>query len=111
MISQGTDGLSRADCTQGSMVGNKIAKYIPLHLSTFVRSPGFKKWLKWSMKDLDPRFLNPSDWFEHAHDFGNYVWSPPPAAADVVVEQLGKARLKRPEALHVIVVPRLITGL
>ena len=35
---------------------------------------------------------------------------PPPAAADVVVEQLGKARHKRPDNLHLIIVPRLMTG-
>ncbi len=28
----------------------------------------------------------------------------------MVVEQLGFARLKRPEAMHMIVVPRLMTG-
>ena len=35
---------------------------------------------------------------------------PPPAAADVVVDQLGKFRLKRPHCLHLIFVPRLMTG-
>jgi hypothetical protein len=41
---------------------------------------------------------------------GNFVWNVPPAAAEVVVEQLGFARLKRPEAIHMLVVPRLMTG-
>jgi hypothetical protein len=35
---------------------------------------------------------------------------PPPAAAEVVVDQLGKWRLKRPECVHLVVVPRLMTG-
>jgi hypothetical protein len=35
---------------------------------------------------------------------------PPPAAAEVVVDQLGKARLKRPESLHLVAVPRLTPG-
>ena len=34
----------------------------------------------------------------------------PPAAADVVVERLGIARHKRPNSLHLVVVPRLMTG-
>ena len=32
------------------------------------------------------------------------------AAAEVVVERLGVARHKRPNSLHVVVVPRLMTG-
>jgi hypothetical protein len=35
---------------------------------------------------------------------------PPPAAANVVVEQLGEARHKRPHCLHVTVAPRLMTS-
>jgi hypothetical protein len=38
------------------------------------------------------------------------LWLPPPAAADVVVEQLGEARHKRPCCLHVTIVPRLMTS-
>ena len=33
-----------------------------------------------------------------------------PAGADVVAEQLGKARHKRPHAMHIVLVPRLMTG-
>jgi hypothetical protein len=54
--------------------------------------------------------LDPSGWFDDAHKFGNFVWNVPPAAAEVVVEQLGFARLKRPQAMHIIIVPRLMTG-
>ena len=35
---------------------------------------------------------------------------PPPAAAEVVVERLGVAKHKRPNSLHIVVVPRLMTG-
>ena len=41
---------------------------------------------------------------------GVFVWSPPPAAAEVVVERLGVAKHKRPNSLHLVVVPRLMTG-
>lgn len=54
--------------------------------------------------------LTPEGWFTSGHGFGNYIWAPPPAAADVVVEQLGKAIMKRSESMHIIVVPRLMTG-
>jgi hypothetical protein len=49
--------------------------------------------------------LNPSGWFDNAHDFGNFVWTVPPAAAEVVVEQLGFVCLKQPTAMHIIIVP------
>jgi len=34
------------------------------------------------------------------------VWTPPPAAADVAVGLLGKAKHKRPASEHVMIVPR-----
>ncbi len=41
---------------------------------------------------------------------GNFIWNIPCAAAKGVVKQLGFAWLKRPEAFHIIIVPRLMTG-
>jgi len=38
-----------------------------------------------------------------------FLWSPPPAAADVAVEELRKSRHKRPWLFHVFVCPRLMT--
>jgi hypothetical protein len=38
------------------------------------------------------------------------MWAPPPAVVDVLVEQLGKAQMKRPESLHLIIVPCLMMG-
>ncbi|KAG7368517.1 hypothetical protein IV203_031260 [Nitzschia inconspicua] len=110
MIQQGTDGLSRGDHSQGVMRGLPILQFIPLHQDAFSRSPGVRTWLENVLKGFDPNFLTPEGWFEHHHDFGNYVWCPPPAAADVVVDLLGKARHKRPKGLHLVVVPRLMTG-
>ena len=39
---------------------------------------------------------------------GKWIWTPPPAAADVAVEQLRIARLKRTSSTHVFVCPRLM---
>jgi hypothetical protein len=110
MIAQGTDGLSRGDHTEGVMQGRTILEYIPLHLTAFERSPKLKDWFDMSFGELDHTFLEPEGWFGVGHQDGNFIWAPPPAAADVVVEQLGKARHKRPHNLHLIVVPRLMTG-
>lgn len=110
IIQQGTDGLLRGDHYQGAMADQPFERFIPLHLTALERSKKLKGWLTEYLRDLNPKFLEPDEWFEDSHDFGNFVWSPPPAAGDAIVEQLAKARLKRPEALHVVVIPRLMTG-
>jgi hypothetical protein len=108
---QGTDGISRGDKSMGVMRGIPMEDFCPLHLTTLERSPELKVWLDTATKPLNSVFLvDPKDWFLDGQGAGNYVWSPAPAAADVVVEQLGKARHKRPSSLHLIVTPRLFTG-
>jgi hypothetical protein len=61
-------------------------------------------------KFLEPVFLEPEDWFLQGQGIGKLTWRPAPAAADIVVEQLGRACHKRPTSLHLIVAPSLITG-
>jgi hypothetical protein len=39
---------------------------------------------------------------------GTFVWAPPPAAAAVALEELRKARIKRQDSMHILVVPRLL---
>jgi hypothetical protein len=100
MIAQGTDGLSRADHSQGVMRGKHILDFVPLHLNPLEQEPGLKTWLTGITKGLTPDFLTLEGWYTTGHGKGTYVWITPPAAAEVVVEQLGRARLKRPESLH-----------
>ena len=40
---------------------------------------------------------------------GNFVWEPPPAAADVALEQLRIAVIKRQRSAHVFICPKLMT--
>jgi hypothetical protein len=110
MIAQGTDGLSRADHSEGVMQGRPIQDFVPLHLCPLEREPSLKNWIAQVTKGLDPTFLDPEGWYTTGHGRGTYIWTPPPAAAEVVVEQLGRARLKRPESMHLIVVPQVMTG-
>jgi hypothetical protein len=111
MISQGTDGLSRSDLSEGVMVGKPMRSFIPLHLNAMEREPTLREWLRCLTKGLSANVLTPEDWFGKGHTGGTHIWTPPPAAAEVVVEQLGFARLKRPHAMHIVVVPRLMTGM
>jgi hypothetical protein len=110
MQAQGTDGISRGDKSMGVMRGVPMQDFCPLHKTGLERSPVLKTWLTTATKLLKPVFLEPEDWFLQGQGAGNFIWSPAPAAADVVVEQLGKARHKRPCSLHLVVAPRLMTG-
>ena len=111
MIKQGTDGLSRGDRSTGSMLGHPIWGYVPLNISAFQRSPLLEEWCIHVCSDLGtPTVLTPEGWFSSAHAQGVFIWSPPPAAADVALEQMCVSKHKRPENFHMVVVPRLMTG-
>lgn len=113
MIAQGTDGGSRGDLNQGVMTGESMLGYVPLNLSATERQSSVVDWVKsiWEPRIGALEHLDPEGWFTTGHQGGNYLWTPAPAAADVVAEQVGEARHKRPSFLHLIVVPKLMTGL
>ena len=126
MKAQGTDGLSRGNCYEGVSFGESMLKYCPWGIDAFSRSTALKEWIdEWF---LSGEHLTPKDWYIRGHDHcggyfddygfwrwhikkGNFIWSPPPAAADVAIEELRKARIKRQESTHVIVIPKLFTHL
>jgi hypothetical protein len=127
MIAEGGDGVSRGLLNEGVMAGEDILSFIPLHLSAIERCPTLLVWLNsWISQHLE--VLTPLDWYELGHDIrgwtrpgidcpfarpvlrkGVFGWFPPPAAADVAMEQLRIARIKRQDSTHVIVIPRLLT--
>jgi hypothetical protein len=110
MIKTGVDGTSRGDKSAGVMVGIPMAVFMPLHLTAFEESPSLKDWIWEVTQDLNPQFLTPEGWFTNGHSFRNSIWAPPPAAADVVVEQLSIAKHKRPSVCHLVVVHRVFTS-
>jgi hypothetical protein len=65
-----------------------------LHLSAHAGEPKVKEWLEGATQGLDFTWLSPARWFSDAHGQGDFIWSLPPVAAKVVVEQLGFVRLK-----------------
>jgi len=127
MISQGTDGCSRGSLMEGVMAGHDMLSYVDLDKSAIERSPTLLDWIrKWTDQSaLEP--LTPEGWFEEGHGIvgGDYdkhgvwipahepkgkmhLWAPPPAVADAALEELLKARHKRTDTYHVIVIPRLM---
>ena len=111
MIEQGGDGLLRGDRGSGSMLWIPMINFLPLNTDALSRSPQPRPWIADVMRGLGVvEFLSPEGWFTDGHGMGNNVWAPPPAAADVVVEQLCLARHKHLQSAHMAVVPRLMTG-
>jgi hypothetical protein len=91
MIAQRTDGLSRANHSEGVMQGRPMMEYTSLHKNALEREPRLKPWLDFITKNLGVEYLAPEGWFDKGHGYGNYVWTAAPAEAEVVVEQLGRA--------------------
>ena len=111
MIAQGTDGLSRGDKSAGTMAGEGMLKFVPLNETAFERSAPMKSWFEGVAQKLGAVVLDTEGWFDGITDpKGTYIWNPPPAAADVAVEQFSYAKHKRPMCMHILVLPRLMTG-
>jgi len=127
MIRQGTDGLSRGDLTEGVMTGESLLQHVPLNRSDFDRQPSVRNWVNTWLPSNTLYWLTPEQWFHEGHGLGPeiqdadgvwmpseappgwYIWSPPPALADIALEELDVSRHKRLHLNHVILLPRLMT--
>ena len=128
MINQGTDGVSRGNMMEGVLTGRKMLTYIPIHLSAIERSNKLLTWVRtWcGNESLTP--LSPTDWLWRGQGLGKsvwtncdglqfpvrskekvFLWSPPPCVADVAIEYLRESIHKRSDAVHIIIIPKLMT--
>ena len=121
MIAQGTDGLSRGVLNKGSLATGSVRNYLPVNLTALDRSEELASWLRtWLLPETI--FLSPEQWFIEAQDLrfkgsvtpremsvkrGCYLWAPQPCIANVALELLRTARLKRHQSLHVMIIPKL----
>ena len=55
--------------------------------------------------------LSPDGWFDNIFIEGNYLWTPPPAAAQTAVKQLYTNYHLWEKSLHVVCIPCLVTFL
>ena len=100
--------------------------FIDLGRSAVERHPPLVDWVRsWSGRpSLSP--LSPEEWFEEGHgivggsldrtgvwmpNYGKggkmFLWSPPPAIAEVALEELFMARHKQTDTFHMLLIPRL----
>ena len=127
MIAQGSDGLSRGNLAEGVMRGAAMKGFIPINETAFDRSPSLRKWLdEWTQSECT--FLDPEGWFTTGQEVvedswevnsegqkwpvtnpGSFVWSPPPVAGGIALEELRRSRHKSDRSTHVVVIPRLFT--
>lgn len=126
MQAQGTDGLSRGTHSDHILSSEDIIDNIPFDKSALERSPLLLEWIKsWAGKNVES--LTPEDWYIRGHDLlggfydkqgfwrfnekeGIFLCSPPPTAADVALEELRKARIKRQRSTHIFICARLLTS-
>ena len=107
----GVDGLSRGTVSEGIINNGDFFRYVPLALSALERSDTLKAWIcDWWKGTEELQFLDPEGWFTQGHKHGAFVWTPAPAAAATVLDQLTTAVHKRPKNTHLFIVPRLMTG-
>ena len=125
MIAQGSDGLSRGNLAEGVMRGESMKDFVPINQDAFMRSPKLKEWINgWTGGQCT--FLDAAGWFTTGHELGDelweenpdgfripttqpgtFVWSPPPIAGGIAMEELRRSRHKSAESTHLVVIPRL----
>ena len=109
MIAQGTDQLSRGEFQAGVMGGEQMLSYIPLNQGAVEQHQDLIHWVKSWAGTWTGQPLKPKDWFTKGHFNGVHLWTPPPAIALEVLEQLSVARHKRPfDSTHIVLIPRLM---
>jgi hypothetical protein len=115
MISSGVDGLSRGDHNAGAMAGESMLSFVPLSQNASERSaallPWVRSWAEAKDKNKQVKVLSPTEWCDPHPSGETYVWVPPPAAAGAAIDWLGQSIHQRPESVHIVLVPRLMTGL
>jgi len=110
VIRSGVDGLPLGDANEGVMSGISSLDFVPLHLDPIKWFPGELEWIRDWHSGSDLTLLDPEGWYMMAHGYGSYLWSLALEAVDAAVDKLRKARHKCPQALHIVIVPHLMTA-
>jgi hypothetical protein len=76
------------------------------------RSSGLLLWIH-SCWGIEPILIPMSDaegWYTTGQGNLLHLWASAPSTADAALEQLGRAKHKRPSVMHVVIVPHLMTA-
>jgi hypothetical protein len=115
MISSGVDGLSRGDHNTGVMAGESMLSFVPVSQNASERSaallPWVRSWAEAKDKNKQVKVLSPTEWCDPHPSGETCAWVPTPAAAGAAIDWLGQSTHKRPESVHIVLVPRLMTGI
>jgi len=108
----GVDGLSRGDKSEGISQGYDLLSFLPIHKSPFERSPGLRSWIHtwWDIEYGPLHEMTPEDWFTETSKAGNFLWNVPLAGGAEVVELLCGHKHRRPDSMHIFLIPRLCTS-
>lgn len=87
-----------------------MLQFVPLHLTPLEREPLLNEFIKVFPATVEYQLLTPEGWYTDAIHEGNFIWNVPPAADGVVYEMVDRARLRRPTSMHLVFIPRLLTG-
>ena len=128
MIEQGTDGISRGNLMEGVMTGKSMLSFVPIHLTAMERSKGLLRWIRQWTNNSGLAPLTTTGWLWKGQGLKSelwtncdgmqfpilgsetmFLWSPPPAIAEVALEYLRVAVHRRPQLYHIFVCPKLMT--
>ena len=104
MMAQGTSGLSRGRLKEGVTLGETMIKFCPWGRSALDTEVNLKEQIQ-SWAPPNSLFLDSKDRFIQGHyiteyhkdkkghwrpehEAGVFIWTPPPAAADVCIEEI-----------------------
>jgi hypothetical protein len=96
----------------GVMGGADMLSCSPLGKGAEERSGSLECWVHtWWKSDLPEKWITPEGWFDLSARQGWFVWCPPPAISDKVLEQMYKAQQKLPHTSeHMFICPRIMTS-
>ncbi|KAL7575063.1 hypothetical protein ACA910_000434 [Epithemia clementina (nom. ined.)] len=112
MIDQGTDGLSRADLTNGVMRGTCMLEFIPLAKTAMEQQKDkLNNFLRFVLgQDMGLlHLLTPEEWYTRYMDKdGMFLWCLPPCLEDVAIYLLAEAHHIRPWNTHLMLIPSIM---
>jgi hypothetical protein len=92
------------------VAGKSPLMFAPVDKTAFVRCSALTSWFERFFVSPRWSYLSPEGWYHQGFKNGNFIWAPPPAVADYVLELLCESRHICPWNSHIFVCPALMTA-